>query len=294
MSETLNQAEPFWVPSVVQGRPRVITLASGKGGVGKSHVAINLAIALSRLGRRVLLVDGDLGLANVNVLVGVSPEFNASHLLEGMRPFEDVVVSYKEVFDFLPAGSALASLAELEIRAQVRLMEALQLYKRPYDYVLVDAAAGIGSTVRLAMSIADEVVVVMTPEATSLTDAYALVKVASKYGIEVPFQVLVNRVRLAGDAREMYGCLNSASRSFLGIEAGYAGYIYRDRVVERATRDQTPFILSFPSAPAARCIGALARRIESVGADGIELKAVSSMSKQRDTAVPLKGMFDDS
>ncbi len=263
MLEAINQAEPFLVPSAVKGRPRVVALASGKGGVGKSHIAVNLAVALANLGRRVLLIDGDLGLANINVLVGVSPEYNASHLLEGARGFEEVVVGYRDLFDFVPAGSALAQLAELELGSQVKLMEALQLYKRPYDYVLVDAAAGIGSNVRLALSIADEVLVVMTPEATSLTDAYALVKIAAKYGVEAPFQVLVNRVRLAGDAREMYGCLNSASRSFLGVEAGYAGYVYRDRVVERATREQTPFLVSFPNAPAARCILALAHRLES-------------------------------
>ena len=274
MSEAVEQAEPFLVPSSVSGRPRVIALASGKGGVGKSHVAVNLAVALSQLGRRVLVIDGDLGLANINVLVGVSPEFNASHLVEGVRSFDEVVVRYRDLFDFVPAGSALAKLAELELGAQVKLMEALELYKRPYDFVVVDAAAGIGSNVRLALSMADEVLVVMTPEATSLTDAYALVKIAAKYGIQVPFQVLVNRVRLAGDAREMYGCLNSASRSFLGVEAGYAGYVYRDRVVERATREQTPFVLSFPSAPAARCITALARRLD--GEDVAEDRAISA------------------
>lgn len=267
MFEAINQAEPFLVPSSVRGRPRVIALASGKGGVGKSHLAVNLAVALAQLGRRVLLIDGDLGLANINVLVGVSPEFNASHLLEGARPFEEVVVGYRQLFDIIPAGSAIASLAELELGAQVKLLEALELYKRPYDFVLVDAAAGIGSNVRLAVSMADEVLVVMTPEATSLTDAYALVKVTASYGIKIPFHVLVNRVRLAGDAREMYGCLNSASRSFLGVEAGYAGYVYRDRVVERATRDQTPFVLSFPNSPAARCVTALARRLETSPAD---------------------------
>ena len=224
---------------------------------------MNLAVALSQLGRRVLLLDGDLGLANVNVLVGVSPEYNASHLLEGDRTFDEVVVGYRQLFEFIPAGSALANLAELEVGAQVKLMEALELYRRPYDIVLIDAAAGIGSNVRLALSMADEVLVIMTPEATSLTDAYALVKVAAKYGIDVPFHVLVNRVRLAGDAREMYGCLNSACLSFLGFETGYAGYVYRDRVVERATREQTPFVLSFPNAPATRCITALARRLET-------------------------------
>lgn len=262
MMEKEAQSPAALIPApITQGRAKVITLASGKGGVGKSHTAVNLAVAMSKTGARVLLVDGDLGLANVNVLLGVSPDFNASHLLSQQQRFEDVAVSYKGLFDFIPAGSALANLAELEMGAQVRFMDALQLYHRPYDVVLIDAAAGIGGNVRLALSMADEVLVVMTPETTSLTDAYALVKVAARYGVEGPFQVVVNRVRAGGDGREMFSSLNSAALSFLGVELGYAGYVYQDPVVERATREQTPFTRSFPDAPASKCVEALARRL---------------------------------
>ena len=167
----------------------------------------------------------------------------------------------RDTFDFLPAGSALAHLAELDLSAQVSFMEKLELQRRDYDLVLIDAGAGIGGNVRLALSMADDVLIVMNPETTSLTDAYALVKIAGKMGVKGPFQAVVNRVRLAEEAREMHASLQAASRNFLGIEVGYAGYVYRDRVVERALREQTPFIETFPDAPASRCVEALAKRL---------------------------------
>lgn len=262
MSLTMeHHALPCLVSPRVVGRPRVITVASGKGGVGKTQVSVNLAAALSRHGQRVLLIDGDLGLANVNVLLGLSPDHNAGHLLDGSQPFHRVVSSYRGLFDLLPAGSALAHLAELDMSNQVRLMERLELYKRPYDIVIMDACAGIGGNVRLTLSMADETLVVMNPETTSLTDAYALVKVAAKAGCNGPFNVVVNQVRVAEQAREMYACLEAASRSFLGVEVGYAGYIYRDRSVERATREQVPVVESFPDSPASKCVDALALRV---------------------------------
>lgn len=246
-------------------RPRIITVASGKGGVGKTHLAVNLATTFAQMGQRVLLLDGDLGLANVNVMLGVSPDRNAGHLLEGQYTFEEVVTRFQGLFDFLPAGSALVHMAELEMGAQVKLLERLALNRRPYDVVLVDAGAGIGANVRLALSMADEILVVMNPETTSLTDAYALVKVARRGGVEGPFRVVVNRVRTAEEARDMYACLSSAAQSFLGVSASYAGYVYRDRAVERALREQTPFVQSFPDAPASRCVEALAKRLMSRG-----------------------------
>lgn len=240
---------------------KIITVASGKGGVGKTHIATNLAIAWAKSNHRVLLVDGDLGLANVNVLLGISPDKNASHLLDGRDCFDDVVTSYEGLFDVLPAGSALTRLAELDVGGQVRLLDVLTANSSSYDIIIVDAGAGIGGNVRLAMSIADEVLVVMNPEATSLTDAYALVKVASLAQVRAPFGVVVNRVRQAEEAREMHGCLESAARSFLGKEIAFHGYVYRDQCVERAMRNQSPFVRSAPEAPASRCVQALARRL---------------------------------
>lgn len=262
MSITMeHHAVPQLLSPRVVGRPRVITVASGKGGVGKTQMAVNLASVLSRIGQRVLLIDGDLGLANINVLLGLSPDYNAGHLLDGSQPFARVVATYRDLFDLLPAGSALCHLAEMDMPDQVRFMERLELYKRPYDIIILDACGGIGGNVRLTLSMADETLVVMQPETTSLTDAYALVKVAAKTGCRGPFNVVVNQVRVAEEAREMYACLEAASRSFLGIEVGYAGYVYRDRAVERSTREQVPFVESFPGSPAAKCVEALARRV---------------------------------
>lgn len=262
MSLGIEQQDlPSFVSPRVIGRARVITIASGKGGVGKTQLSVNLSAALAKVGQRVLLIDGDLGLANVNVLLGMSPDYNAAHLLDGSQPFDRVVATVRGTFDLLPAGNALAHMAELDISSQVRLMERLELYKQPYDFIILDACAGIGGNVRLTLSMADETLVVMSPETTSLTDAYALIKVAARAGCKGPFNIVVNPVRVAEQAREMFGCLEAASRSFLGVDIGYAGFIYRDQVVEKSTRDQVPFVESSPSSPASKCIEALALRI---------------------------------
>ena len=163
--------------------------------------------------------------------------------------------------DVLPAGGALSRLAELDLASQVRLLERLDLHRRPYDHIIIDAGVGIGSNVRLALSLAHEVLVVMNPEITSLTDAYALVKVACLAGSSGPFRVVVNRVATAAQSREIFSCLESVSGSLLGVSPEYVGFLYRDKVVERAVRAQRPFTRSFPEAPASRCLRRLTDRL---------------------------------
>ena len=240
--------------------PQIITVASGKGGVGKTHFSVNLATKLVEMKYRVLLIDGDLGLANVNVLLGVSPERNASHLLNGTHSFEDVLTRVNGL-DILPAGTALAQLSELDISSQVRLLKTLDLANRPYDFVIIDSAAGIGGNVRLAVSLAHEVLVMMNPEITSLTDAYALVKVSRAANRATNFRVLVNNVKMAEQAREMFTSINKAARTFLNFSLEFAGYIYRDNAVEKALRSQKPFVELFPETPAARCVENLAKKL---------------------------------
>ncbi|MGF1510191.1 MAG: AAA family ATPase [Myxococcota bacterium] len=245
----------------VASGPRVLTVASGKGGVGKTQISVNLAAALARKDCRVLLVDGDMGLANANLLLGLNPDYNVSHLLEGRRSLEEIVVSYDGLFDMMAAGSAMSSLAELDLGQQVRWVEGLRLHELAYDFVIIDGGAGIGSNVRLALSLASETMVVMNPETTSLTDAYALVKVAGRGAFGGRFQVVVNRVRWAEQARDIFECLDSTCRNFLGLHLELAGYIYRDDVVERALQSQRPFVESYPGSRASRCVDALASRL---------------------------------
>jgi flagellar biosynthesis protein FlhG len=239
---------------------RILTVASGKGGVGKTQMAVNIAASFARAGRRVLLVDADLGLANANLLLGLGGDFNASHIVAGTHTVEQVRLRYDDLFDVLPGGHALVELSELDVNQQVRWVERLRLNQLGYDDVIIDAGAGIGGNVRLSVALAHETVVVMNPETTSLTDAYALIKVARSVQDSVRYRVLVNRVESAAQAREIFECLESACRSFLSVEVELVGYVYRDEVVERALRSQRPFVEAFPSSAAARCVGALAKR----------------------------------
>ncbi|MEM1026239.1 MAG: AAA family ATPase [Myxococcota bacterium] len=239
---------------------RILTVASGKGGVGKTQLAVNLASSFARAGRRVLLVDADLGLANANLLLGLSSDFNASHIVAGTHTVEQVRIRYDDAFDVLPGGHSLVGLAELDVDQQVRWVERLRLNQLGYDDVIIDAGAGIGGNVRLSVALAHETMVVMNPETTSLTDAYALIKVARNLARPGRYKVVVNRVESAAQAREIFECLESACRSFLSVEVELAGYVYRDEVVERALRSQRPFVEAFPSSAAARCVGALAKR----------------------------------
>ncbi|NJK88858.1 MAG: MinD/ParA family protein [Myxococcales bacterium] len=135
-------------------RPAVLTVASGKGGVGKTQIAVNLAYTIAKAGKRVLLIDGDLGLANANLLLGITPQHHAGHVLSGRVDVRDAVVSFEGLFDLLPAGTALASLSELSLQQQVDFLDGLRLAHRPYDQVIIDAGAGIGSNVRLTLAMA--------------------------------------------------------------------------------------------------------------------------------------------
>jgi len=223
-------------------------------------MAVNMAASFARSGRRVLLVDADLGLANANLLLGLTGDFNASHIVAGTHSVEQVTVRYDDLFDVLPGGHALVGLSELDVNQQVRWVERLRLNQLGYDDVIIDAGAGIGGNVRLSVALAHETVVVMNPETTSLTDAYALIKVARTVQDSVRYRVVVNRVESAAQAREIFECLESACRSFLSVEVELAGYVYRDEVVERALRSQRPFVEAYPSSAAARCVTALAKR----------------------------------
>jgi len=240
---------------------RVIAVASGKGGVGKTNVTANLAVALARRGLRVCVLDADLGLANLDVVLGLTPAKSLLHVLRGEARLADVVVEGPAGIRVVPAASGFAELTRLEASQQLALLAEMETLEHELDVLLLDVGAGISSNVLWFASAAAETLVLLTPEPTALTDAYALVKLlATRHG-RTDFQVLVNMAASAVDADAAYRRLARVAERFLGVRVEYAGWVPFDDAVPRAVRCQQPVLLSAPGTPASLAIGRLATRV---------------------------------
>ncbi|MDT0633367.1 MAG: MinD/ParA family protein [Salinisphaeraceae bacterium] len=228
---------------------RVIAVASGKGGVGKSTVSLNLALALIRQGQRVMLMDADLGLANIDVLLGLQPTYNLAHLMEGRVGLADILLEGPMGLKVVPAASGRQRMAELDRAQLVGLVQAFSEFSDDLDTLVVDTAAGIsGSVVTLAQA-AQEVVVVACNEPASITDAYALIKVLSRdYGIG-RIQVVANAVRSAADGRQVFDHLCRVADRFLDVTLHFLGTVPHDEAVRRAVRQQRAVVEAYPGAP---------------------------------------------
>jgi flagellar biosynthesis protein FlhG len=242
---------------------RVIAVTGGKGGVGKTSVAVNLAAALARRGRRVVLMDGDLGLANADVLLGLSPPYTLAHVLSGERSLEEVLVEAPQGFPLLPGASGCADLAQLAAEAHLSLVRAFSALPLPLDTLLIDTAAGLGHGVLQFSQAAQHVVVVLCDEPASLTDAYALVKVLNRrHGVR-RFQVLTNLTRGERAGEQLFERFARVAARFLDVTLEYAGEIPADEAVRRAVRAQRTVLEAYPASPAARGFKNLAARADT-------------------------------
>jgi flagellar biosynthesis protein FlhG len=239
-------------------RRRTIAFTSGKGGVGKSSLALNTALLLARRGCRVAILDGDLGLASLNVLLGVAPRWDLRHVVRGERRLAEIVLRGPHGLLVIPAGAGVAELAELERDARAGLLDELDTLAASVDYLLIDTGAGIGETVLSLVLAADEAIVVTRPEPTSLADAYAVIKTVLARQATFPFHVLVNMARDPAEGRQVYEGLAQVLLRFLGYRPGYAGHVVSDPVVARAVVDQAPFTIVAPRSLAARSLETLA------------------------------------
>lgn len=227
-----------------------ISILSGKGGVGKSNLALNLGFALQQKGKRVLLMDCDMGLANIDVLLGLTPKYHLQDMLLSNLPPQKVLVKLAEGYDLLPANSGLLKFADIDNDTAETLRQKINPLAAGYDYVFLDLGAGIAPTVLTFGAMTALRAVVITPEPTSLTDSYALIKVLSyKYGIK-DFSVLVNQVESREEAKKTFDRINAACERFLEFSPHNLGEIRLDRFVTEAVRKQGPFVELFPHAPA--------------------------------------------
>jgi flagellar biosynthesis protein FlhG len=241
--------------------PVKICITSGKGGVGKTNVSVNLAFALTEKGKRVLVVDGDLGLANVDVLLGLSVQKTIRDVLEGSGDLIEAVVYPRPNLGILPASSGVPDMVSLGPEEQDRLGQILDSIAGHFDYVLMDTAAGIGASVLWFNNFARHNVVVMTPDPTSMTDAYALIKVLSRDYYRNQFHLLLNFVSSDQEGQQVFNAMAKVAKQFLGIDVHFLGTVPYDSSVPKAVREQTPFIIQNPRSKVARAILTLANRI---------------------------------
>jgi flagellar biosynthesis protein FlhG len=252
-----------------KARPRasVIAVTSGKGGVGKSNVAVNLAIQFASAGRNVVLLDADLGLANADVLCNVDLPFNLSHVIARKKELADVLVKTPGGFRLIGGASGLARMADLSDFDRQRLVSALGELETQADIILIDTGAGISPNVLSFTRAADHALVVTTPEPTAITDAYAVVKVISRDGGDRRLSLLVNQAKSQVEARVVYDRISKVARQFLNVQVYDAGHIPSDESVPLAVRRRTPFVLGAPRCAASQGIAQLAMRLEQgVGA----------------------------
>ena len=242
-------------------RARVIT--GSKGGVGKSNLVVNVAVALARCGRRVLVVDGDLGLANLDVLLGLVPQRTVEHLVRGEAGLEELLLEGPAGIRVLPAASGVPELSTLSGKSRKRLLSALADASANVDDVLVDTGAGLGEATLSLQLAASRVVVVTTPEPTSLVDAYASLKVLWSADPEKCIDLVVNNVENDADAQRAYEQISRASRHFLGREPGWLGPVYHDPRVGAAVRRQRALLELYPTSRAARCYERIALAVAS-------------------------------
>ncbi len=242
--------------------PRVISVGSGKGGVGKTNVVANLGYAFTRLGKKTLVFDADLGLANIDVLLGLAPKYNVQHLLKGQKSVFEILVAGPGGMSILPASSGVIELAQLDEAQKILLLNELELLAGTVDILLIDTGAGISSNVLYFNMAAEEPIVVMTPEPTSITDAYALIKVLWTKFKKERFTLLVNLARSAQEAREAFKKISLAADRFLGsLSLDYLGFVPFDEKLPMAVKNQRPVLEIYPQALSSRSFMEIARTL---------------------------------
>jgi flagellar biosynthesis protein FlhG len=258
--KSLTPAKPAAEPTA-QRPVRVIAITSGKGGVGKTNIATNLAYHLSQMNKKTLVLDADMGLANIDVILGIAPKHNLYHVLRGEKALGDVIVDGPGGMKILPAASGIQEMADLARGEKLALLDELDGLGTELDFMLIDTAAGIAGNVIYFNVAAREIIVVVSPEPTSITDAYALIKILySNYG-EKRFMLLVNMVRNSNEAREVFLKVSNATSHFLNLSIEYLGYVFDDAKVTEAVRRQKALAEIYPDSRANKCLQSIARKL---------------------------------
>ncbi len=264
MHKIFDQAAGIRNMKQIKPKPvRVIAITSGKGGVGKTNLSVNLGVALSQMGRRVALLDADMGLANVDILLGLSPEFNLSHVLQGEKTLQDIMLSGPAGLQVIPASSGLQHMSELSTIEQAGVIRAFSEIDQSLDVLIVDTAAGISSSVVNFARACQEIVVVICDEPTSLTDAYAYIKLLNRdYGMN-KFNIVANMVQSIQQGQHLFTKLTKVTDRYLDVTLNYTGAIPFDEYLRKSVQKQKPVVEIYPRSKAAQAIRSLAQRVDN-------------------------------
>jgi len=243
-------------------KTKIITVASGKGGVGKTNFTLNLGIALGEFGKKVLILDADLGLANIDVLLGAAPKYNLSHVISGKRGIKDIIIKGPNDIDIIPGGSGVFELAQLHEEELNKFLSQLSQLDNEYDFLLIDTGAGLNKSVLSFSLAADEVFIITIPEPTSLTDAYGLIKTINKHRYVGKIKLIVNRVTSKEEGELTGKKIKIVVERFLdNCDLQVLGFINDDRMVIESVKKQEPFLTSYPNSMAASDVYSIAATI---------------------------------
>ena len=268
----------------IQGKPRIITVTSGKGGVGKSNIVVNLSIALQKMGKKVMIFDADLGMGNDDIIMGCSSRYSVFDVISKGKEIEEVVLTGPFGVKLLPGGSALTKVEDLTENQRNSFLNKLTALTG-LDYIIMDTGAGVNKSVLGFIACCEDLVIVTTPEPTSLTDAYSLLKAVKHFNIKSSAKVIVNRSLDNNEANMTFNKFNNAVTKFLDMKLDYLGKIGEDKKLVYAVRAQQPVIVSYPNSEVAKDIISIASKLEGtkdkssgIGVEGLFKKIFSIFS----------------
>lgn len=248
---------------------KIITITSGKGGVGKTNIAVNLSIALGEMGKRVIILDADLGLANIEVLLGIAPEYTLGDVINNNRSIFDVITTGPNNVRFISGGSGAEALAKLNKEVLDKFILNIGILDKIADIILIDTGAGLSDSVLSFVMAADEVILVTTPEPTSLTDAYALIKAVSARDKKKKINLIVNRAEDEKEAKDITNKISLVVKRFLEIELNSLGFILQDHAIVKSVKQQIPFYIAYPNCNASKNIKDITKKIIAKNEQGL-------------------------
>jgi len=262
-----NKNNNYEKPSTIKEtkKTRIITITSGKGGVGKTNVSVNLALAYARTGRKVVVMDADLGLANVNVMLNMIPKFNLYHVIRKQKTMKEILVETEYGISIVAGASGFSKIANLSEAERQYFIEELNTLSSA-DIVIIDTSAGVSSNVLDFVAAADDSVIITTPEPTAITDAYGIIKIIATEitNLNMGLKLVVNRVKNAAEATKIADRMINITSQFLNLKLEYLGFIYDDNAVSQAVFKQRPFMVVDPKCKASLCVQHIVGRMDKI------------------------------